>query len=232
MSANTLRQNEAIDTKDCVRRVVEEVHHHNAYALTVYVLCHLISIYCIGYFVVFISQTLTSVRKFQNNYGFPVVEVINNGRTWKLVYVHETEKEDMILHVKEIVIWNLRNVFYLLIFAGIMDITQVVLYILFGDHSSILFGILNCTMVVIVIQSLSVHCFYGILDKFACLRLKLSRILNWKIEWDELFKKEMEKPEKEMLGVCKAVKILQYVLYFAIITIIVLCTSEYCAIWN
>jgi hypothetical protein len=51
-------------------------------------------------------------------------------------------------------------------------------------------------------------------------------MFHWNIEWDLLLKEEMDKPAIEMLAVCKAFKILQWVMYFAITNIVVLCISK------
>ena len=138
----------------------------------------------------------------------------------------------MLSHLKEIVLLYLRNIFNLLIIAGIMEVAIIVSNFKVVEESYhsfitwVLFGILNFAMAMILLQSLSIHCFYGILDKVPCLHIQLSRMLNWNIEWDVLFKGEMDKPANEMLAVCKAFKILQWVIYFAITTIVVLCISK------
>ena len=179
-----------------------------------------------------IRHTIISLTKVEDIHGFSVKERTNPSTKRNLFSYNELKKEDMISHVKEIVIVYLRNIFNLLIIAGIMEAAHVVSnFVLVGEnyHSFItwvLFGMLNCMMAIILLQSLSVHCFYGILDKFPYLHTKLSLMLNWNTEWDILFKEEMNKPAIEMLAVCKAFKILQWVIYFAITTIVVLCISK------
>ena len=232
LSTNTWRQNETLKTKNDVRSTEEEIHHSKETGLAVYILCNLISILCIGYLFLIIHRTIISLKKIEDIHGFFIEERTNNSTKRNLISYDELKKENMISHVKVIVILYLKNIFNLLIIAGIMEAAHVVFNFVLVEASYhsfitwILFGMLNFNMAIIVLQSLSVHCFYGILDKFPYLHTKLSRMLNWNTEWDVLFKEEMNKPAIEMLAVCKAFKILQWVIYFAITTIVVLCISK------
>ena len=55
----------------------------------------------------------------------------------------------------------------------------------------------------------------------------LLQILNWNIEWDILLAQEMNKASDKMLPVCKALKILQWIMYFSIVSIMVVCIAQF-----
>ena len=59
------------------------------------------------------------------------------------------------------------------------------------------------------------------------LHLKVCGILNWDMKWDPLLEEEMMKPIDEMIPVCKALKILQWMIYFIIISILVMCIAHF-----
>ena len=139
----------------------------------------------------------------------------------------------MIHCLEEIIGLYLRTLFNLLIISATISIGYIVCkyvcieaiyhYII----SWVFFDIFLVAMVIVLMQLVSVHCFFGLFDKISILHLKVCGILNWDIKWDPLLEEEMMKPIDEMIPVCKALKILQWMIYFIIISVLVMCIAHF-----
>ena len=202
--------------------------------ITVRALCYVISISSIGYLLFLIRQMITNFNNsFDNSVSESTEKTNRSSISSSTSAQHQTKKDEMIDCLKDINRLYLKSLFDPLAISGIMNIGYITSSNIYIDaaYSHIIvwafFDLFLVAMGVVLIQSLTVHCFSGLFDKIPLLHLRISSILNWNIEWDGVLAEEMVKPPNIMLPVCKALKILQWIMYFSIVSIAVICIAQF-----
>ena len=198
---------------------------------TVQILCFTISISTIGYLLFLIKQTMRSLT--MDNRVSHTPSIGSKMKKSTFIEQNKVKWKKMISCLEEINHLYLKTVFNPLIVSATISICYIVckyvcIEALYHDIISwVFFDVFLVAMGIVLIQLASVHCFFGLFDKISILHFKVCGILKWDVKWDPLLEEEMMKPIDEMLPVCKALKILQWMIYFIIINVSVMCIAHF-----
>ena len=198
---------------------------------TVQILCFTISISTIGYLLFLIKQTMRSLT--MDNRVSHTPSIGSKMKKSTFIEQNKVKWKKMISCLEEINLLYLKTVFNPLIVSATISICYIVckyvcIEALYHDIISwVFFDVFLVAMGIVLIQLASVHCFFGLFDKISILHFKVCGILKWDVKWDPLLEEEMMKPIDEMLPVCKALKILQWMIYFIIINVSVMCIAHF-----
>ena len=181
-----------------------------------------------------VHQTITSLTIPIDDSGSESINVTNRSSiSHSNASKNQVKKDKMVDCLREINLLYLKTVLDPLAISGTMNIGYIISsnILVEANYYDIIvwafFDLFLVAMGIVLIQSLTVHCFSGLLDKIPLLHLRISGVLNWNIEWDILLAQEMNKPSDKMLPVCKALKILQWIMYFSIVSIMVICIAQF-----
>ena len=202
--------------------------------ITTHALCYIISISSITYLLYLIRVSIRSLSKPFELSGHTSTERKHRNSYFQAIDPQiQIKRKKMIECLEDIVRLYLKTLLDPLIISGTINIGYIVIKnvnirSLYHDFIVLaFFDLYLVAMGIVLMQLVSVHCFCGMLDKISNLHLKISGIFNWNVEWDPLLVEEMLKPSDKMLPVCKALKILQWMIYFSVVSIFVICVAQF-----
>jgi len=217
-----------------VRSNEEGVSNMKAARITTHALCYIISISSITYLIYLIRVSIRSLSKPFELSGHTSTERKHRNSYCQAIDLQiQIKRNKMIGCLEDIVRLYLKTLLDPLIISGTINIGYIVIKnvqikSLYHDFIVLaFFDLYLVAMGIVLMQLMSVHCFCGMLDKISNLHLKISGIFKWNLEWDPLLAEEMAKRSDEMLPVCKALKILQWMIYFSVVSIFVICVAQF-----